>query len=99
MNKFESASLWCVRKLDTTDVDHALHHMEIMRCPLRMVDEGLADDIHDLMEEFGDENDLSEGWWLEYGDEEDVLFTGLKMKYDEEQNINYDNRWTATEDV
>ena len=29
--------------------------------------------INDLMEEYGDDNDLLEGWWLEFGDEEDVF--------------------------
>lgn len=29
--------------------------------------------VIDLLEEYGDENDLPEGWWEEYGDIEDIL--------------------------
>ncbi len=29
--------------------------------------------IIDLLEEYGDDNGLSEGWWEEYGDIEDIL--------------------------
>jgi len=38
------------------------------------VSEGLDDGkIIDLLEEYGEDNDLPEGWWEEYGDIEDVL--------------------------
>lgn len=37
------------------------------------IDSALADMIYDLMEEYGEDNDLPEGWWLEYGDVQDVL--------------------------
>lgn len=30
-------------------------------------------EVYDLMEEYGAENDLPEGWWLEYGEPEDIL--------------------------
>lgn len=31
----------------------------------------------DLLEEYGQDNDLPECWWLEYGDEEEWLFAML----------------------
>ena len=34
----------------------------------------ISDSICDLMEEFGEDNDLPEGWWPNEGDEEDVFF-------------------------
>ena len=37
---------------------------------------GIADKLIDGMEEYGEDNDLPEGWWMEYGDEEDVFFAG-----------------------
>lgn len=41
------------------------------RCP---VGAGLDDGkIIDLLEEYGEDNGLSEGWWEEYGDIEDIL--------------------------
>ena len=30
-------------------------------------------DVSDLMEEYGADNDLPEGWWYEYGEPEDIL--------------------------
>ena len=33
----------------------------------------LEDKIYDLLEEFGDDNDLPECWWEEFGDIEDVF--------------------------
>lgn len=34
---------------------------------------GLSDRIYDLMEEYGQDNDLPENWWLNEGDIEDVF--------------------------
>ena len=33
----------------------------------------VEDKIHDLLEEYGEDNDLPEGWYLEYGDIEDFF--------------------------
>lgn len=33
----------------------------------------IQDRIHDLMEEFSDDNDLPEGWWMYETDEDDIL--------------------------
>lgn len=62
------------RKFDDVDVDYACKYMELYRCPLSMVSTRIADEIHDLMEEFSDNNDLPEGWWYNIGDEEDVFY-------------------------
>lgn len=32
------------------------------------------DRVIDLLEEYGDDNELPEGWWEEYGDINDILF-------------------------
>ena len=37
------------------------------------VDEDLSDEIYDLMEEYGADHDLAEGWWEYEGTTEDVL--------------------------
>lgn len=37
------------------------------------VDEELDEQIYDLMEEYGANNDLGEGWWLSQGTTEDVI--------------------------
>ena len=52
----------------------ALERIDHQRCPLSFASERIADEITDLMEEYGQDNDLSEGWWLEYGDTDDIFF-------------------------
>ena len=44
------------------------------RVPLYMTGTGIDDKIHDLMEEYSDDNDLPEGWWLEFGDEDEIFW-------------------------
>lgn len=59
--------------VDYVDVEHAIHHMEEGNYPLRMVDDGLASRIYDLMDEYGIDNDLPDGWLDEY-DEDDLIY-------------------------
>lgn len=33
----------------------------------------ITDAIHDLMEEFSEAEEIPEGWWLEYMDEDDIF--------------------------
>lgn len=83
MNDFEKAALYVLSQLDEIDVQHAIYHINRSRCPLSMVDASLCDMIADLMEEYSDDNDLPEGWWFDYGDEEEILTTALNLKSDE----------------
>ena len=53
-------------------VSYVRGRMFLRRTPLHSEDCGLGDEIHDLMEEYGAENDLTEGWWLEEVDENDI---------------------------
>lgn len=36
----------------------------------------IANKLYDLMEEYGEDNNLPEGWWLVEGDTEEVYFAG-----------------------
>lgn len=40
---------------------------------VRAEDPDLLSEIYDLMEEYGADNDLPEGWWLEEMDEEEIF--------------------------
>ena len=63
------------QNVDMTEVELTIRRMAEMREPLYRVNHQLCDTIFDLLEEFGEDNDLSEGWYLIEGiDEEDVLF-------------------------
>ncbi len=60
--------------VDPVDIGKALETMAEYRCPFNMVDDGLADKIQDLLEEYGADNDLPEGWWEEFGDLDDIVY-------------------------
>lgn len=51
----------------------ALDYISEMRCDINHADHDICEDIADLMEEYGEENGLPEGWWLDYGDENDIF--------------------------
>lgn len=53
----------------------ALEQIDYYRCDINFADHLIADEIHDLMEEYGQDNDLPEGWWYEQGNEDDVFFS------------------------
>ena len=45
-----------------------------MRMPIGYVAPMLVDDIYDLLEEYGQDNDLPEGWWMSEIDVDEILF-------------------------
>lgn len=47
--------------------------IERYRCNIQQADSNISDEIHDLMEEYSEENDLPEGWWMYEGDEDDIF--------------------------
>lgn len=51
----------------------ALDKINSMRCDLSTASDKICCDIHDLMEEWSDENDYPEGWWMYYVDEDDIF--------------------------
>jgi hypothetical protein len=60
--------------VDMYDVKHAILTIGIKKCPLFQVDYELDNQICDLMEEYGENNDLPEGWWMSEIDEDTILF-------------------------
>lgn len=60
--------------IDYSEVQETIDEMYITREPLYVVNEGLFEDIHDALEEFGDDNDLPKGWWKLMFDIEDLMF-------------------------
>ena len=70
---------YCISSLkdygvDDLDIRKAARDIYQKRVPLYMANETLSVDINDFMEEYGEDNDLPEGWWQEFGDEEDIFF-------------------------
>lgn len=56
-------------------ISKAWELMDKYRCPLRMTDNGLYDEITNLIQDYADDNDLSEEWIDNIDVEE--LFIGL----------------------
>ena len=75
MNRhIDKAIAFVARHIDADKVRSAMYYMELHRTPLSVEDPMLYDTIYDLMEEYSDDNELSEGWWLYEGDVDDVLY-------------------------
>ena len=46
-------------------VSKSMYHKQ----PLHITDNNLHDKIYDLLEEYGEDNDLPEGWWMNETDD------------------------------
>ena len=63
-----------VRKyVDVPYINHCIIKAMEMRCPFCLAFPIEANDIADHLEEYGQDNDLPEGWWCEYGDIDDII--------------------------
>ena len=51
----------------------ALERINAFRCDISSAYPSIADEINDLMEEYGQDNDLPEGWWYEFADTDEVF--------------------------
>lgn len=71
---FGEAVAYVKANVSSEKVQHAKEVLAAHNMELADVDESLDDDINDLMEEFGSDHDLPEGWWLGYGTTEDILW-------------------------
>lgn len=77
MDKLLEKALRYVRENRTwSDAQEELanERMSTYRCNMSFADPNITDKISDLLEEFGDDNDLPEGWWMEYGDADDIYY-------------------------
>lgn len=60
--------------VDMNDVRRALSIIDYQRCPLYQASPELDCQIYDLMEEYGQDHDLPECWWMNEITEDDILF-------------------------
>lgn len=73
MKHLEKALNHIRKNVDMEYINFCVCHAMEMRCPFSLAFPMLADDISDLLEEYGEDNDLPEGWWCEYGDIDDII--------------------------
>lgn len=61
------------QEVDMERVSLAIKYMDIQRAPLSVVDEGLFDQIYDLLEDYSEDNNLPEGWWMSEFEIDDIV--------------------------
>lgn len=59
--------------IDLDEVMLCLSQSKMQRCPVRQVNHRLIDRLTDLMDDFGEDNGLADGWWLEHGEVDEWL--------------------------
>lgn len=69
----ELAIAYVRKNVDMERVERVRSVLASNNMELDDVDEDLSDKIYDLMEEYGADHDLAEGWWEYEGTTEDVL--------------------------
>lgn len=68
----KSALDYVRNRVDMLYINRCIVRAMEMRCPFSISFPTSTDEITDLLEEYGRDNDLSEGWWCEYGDIDDI---------------------------
>ena len=69
----ELAIAYVRKNVDMERVERVRSVLASNNMELDDVDEDLSDEIYDLMEEYGADHDLAEGWWENEGTTEDIL--------------------------
>lgn len=77
MSHYTRAIDYVARNIDDEDVQHARMVMERERVSLYKADPVIYDRIYDLMEEYGENEGLGEGWWCQYTDDPQDIFLEL----------------------
>lgn len=70
----EEAIQYVRQHVDMKEVRHSIGQMEQKREPLYVANSHLHYLIHNLLEEFGEDNDLPDGWWMDEKEIDDILF-------------------------
>ena len=75
MTHFEKAIQYVRENRTWSDAEEAaaLERINSFRSSIGSASSKIAMSISDLMEEYGADNDLPEGWWLDEGDEDDIF--------------------------
>ena len=73
MNTLKKALEYIRENIEIYDLYHMRINAMTMRCSFSSLYPRDADDIADALEEYGQDNDLPEGWWCEYGDIDDII--------------------------
>lgn len=70
---FEKVIKYIRENVDMEHVGYMIIQSKLQRMPVSFMYASFTDDVQDLLEEYGQDNDLPEGWWCEYGDIDDIV--------------------------
>lgn len=76
MNQTEKKKIleYISQNIDMEQVNLAVKIIDLRREPLSVVAGGLYDQIQDLLEEYGEDHDLPEGWYFSELEIDDIIF-------------------------
>ena len=72
-NIIEKALVYVRKNIDMDYLSHLSNKASTMRCAISVVDATFSDMVYDLLEEFCDDNELPENYWMEFGDIDDIM--------------------------
>jgi hypothetical protein len=73
MTHIEKAIKYIRENVDMEQVGYMIVQSKLQRMPVSFMYASFADDISDLLEEYGQDNDLPEGWWCEECDIDEII--------------------------
>lgn len=71
---YENAVKFVAKNIDKDEYDISLKRMNKWRCSIDLANEYIADQIAVFMDEYGDDNNLTEDWWRDFGDVDDIFW-------------------------
>lgn len=73
MTHLEKAIKYIRENVDMEHVGYMIVQSKLQRMLVSLMYASFTDDVQDLLEEYGQDNDLPDGWWCEYGDVDDII--------------------------
>lgn len=73
MDELDKALQYVGDNIDMVDIEYAVYQADKYHCMPSNVS-NVGEKVADLLEEYGDDNELPEGWWEEYGEIDDIIF-------------------------
>lgn len=73
MTHIEKALEYIRESVDLEHVGYMIIQSKLQRMPVSFMYSSFTDDVQDLLEEYGQDNDLPEGWWCEECDIDEII--------------------------
>jgi hypothetical protein len=73
MTHIEKAIKYIRENVDMEHVGYMIVQSKLQRMPVSLMYASFTDDVQDLLEEYGQDNDLPEGWWANECDIDEII--------------------------